>query len=119
VFADDDHEGRDAHGDDVGDEEHVGETRGDCLFSKSRVSFNCFFSLWCLARGGICSWKRGKRTVSVIVQVGELVTPLGDDTEGILEEGDDDEESANRRDITVSNISNCKHVQRANSLLTA
>jgi hypothetical protein len=43
-----------------------------------------------------------QRTVSVIVQVGELVTPLGDDAQGILEEGDDDEESANRRDITVA-----------------
>jgi hypothetical protein len=31
VLADDDHEGGDAHGDDVGDEEHVGEARGDCL----------------------------------------------------------------------------------------
>jgi hypothetical protein len=40
--------------------------------------------------------------VSVIVQVGELVIPLGDDAQGILEEGDDDEESANRRDITVA-----------------
>jgi hypothetical protein len=40
--------------------------------------------------------------VSVVVQVGELVTPLGDDAQGILEEGDDDEESANRRDITVA-----------------
>jgi hypothetical protein len=40
--------------------------------------------------------------MSVVVQVGELVTPLGDDTQGILEEGDDDEESANRRDITSS-----------------
>jgi hypothetical protein len=38
VFADDDHEGGDAHGDDVGDEEHVGEARGDCCFAVSYVS---------------------------------------------------------------------------------
>lgn len=43
-----------------------------------------------------------KHTVSVIVQVGELVAPLGDDAQGIFEEGDDDEESANRRDITAT-----------------
>jgi hypothetical protein len=43
--------------------------------------------------------------VSVIVQVGELVAPLGDDAQGILEEGDDDEESANRRDITATQTS--------------
>lgn len=51
---------------------------------------------------GVNRFVEEKRTVSVIVQVGELVTPLGDDTESILEEGDDDEESANRRDITNS-----------------
>jgi len=44
----------------------------------------------------------GKRTVSVVVQVGELVAPLGDDAQGILEEGDDDEETANRRDVTTA-----------------
>ena len=46
--------------------------------------------------------------MSVVVQVGELVTPLSDDAQGILEEGDDDEETANRRDVTRSQISNCK-----------
>jgi len=40
--------------------------------------------------------------VSVVVQVGELVAPLGDDAQGILEEGDDDEETANRRDVTTA-----------------
>lgn len=41
-----------------------------------------------------------KHTVSVVVQVGELVAPLSDDAQGILEEGDDDEEAANCRDVT-------------------
>lgn len=39
--------------------------------------------------------------MSVVVKVGELVVPLGDDAKGILEEGHDDEEAANRRDITM------------------
>lgn len=39
--------------------------------------------------------------MSVVVKVGELVVPLGDDAQGILEEGHDDEEAANRRDITM------------------
>ena len=43
--------------------------------------------------------------MSVVVKVGELVVPLGDDAQGILEEGDDDEESANRRDITANQAS--------------
>jgi hypothetical protein len=43
--------------------------------------------------------------VSVVVQVGELVAPLCDDAQGILEEGDDDEESANRREITAKQTS--------------
>jgi len=47
--------------------------------------------------------------VSVVVQVGELVTPLGDDAQGILEEGDDDEETANRRDVTRTlQSANCR-----------
>lgn len=55
--------------------------------------------------GSLVSKAQKRRTVSVVVQVGELVTPLGDDAQGILEEGDDDEESANRRDITATQTS--------------
>lgn len=43
-----------------------------------------------------------RRTVSVVVQVGELVAPLGDDAQGILEESHDDEETANGRDVAIA-----------------
>lgn len=50
--------------------------------------------------GNEIRWKAGIAprsilTVAVVVEVEQLVAPLGDDTEGILEEGDDDQESSN------------------------
>jgi len=41
-------------------------------------------------------------TVTVVLQVEQLVGPLGDDTESIFEEGDDDQETANGREIAVN-----------------
>ena len=41
------------------------------------------------------------RTVSVVVQIGELVAPLRDDAQSIFEESHDDEEAANGRNITA------------------
>lgn len=38
----------------------------------------------------------GSLTASIISQVQELVVPLGDNAQSILEEGHDDEESSNR-----------------------
>lgn len=40
-------------------------------------------------------------TVAVVVQVCELVTPLGDYAQRILEEGDDDQEATNGWQISV------------------
>lgn len=55
----------------------------------------------------------------VVVQVGELVTPLGDDAQGILEEGDDDEETANGRDVTRWPSQQLQEASSAKSELTA
>lgn len=49
---------------------------------------------------------RAKRTVSVVVEVGELVAPLRDDAQGILEEGDDDEKAANCRNVAAPMLAN-------------
>lgn len=40
--------------------------------------------------------------MTVVLQVEQLVGPLGDDTESIFEEGDDDQETANGREIAVN-----------------
>lgn len=40
--------------------------------------------------------------MSVILQVGELVAPLGNNTERIFEERDDDQETADGGEVTVS-----------------
>lgn len=45
----------------------------------------------------------GDRTVSVVVEVGELVAPLCDDAEGIFEESDHDEEAADCGQIAIHN----------------
>ena len=45
--------------------------------------------------------KRGGLTLSVVVEVEKLVTPLGHDADGILEEGNDDEESTDGWEVTV------------------
>lgn len=44
-------------------------------------------------RAGIAP--RSLLTVAVVVEIEQLVAPLGDDTESILEESDDDQESSN------------------------
>jgi hypothetical protein len=41
-------------------------------------------------------------TVAVVLQVKKLIGPLGDDTKSIFEEGDDDQETANGREIAVN-----------------
>lgn len=41
-------------------------------------------------------------TMSVVLQVGELVAPLGNNTERIFEERDDDQETADGGEVTVS-----------------
>lgn len=38
--------------------------------------------------------------MTVVVKVEQLVAPLSDDTERILEEGDDDQESSNGRKVS-------------------
>lgn len=40
-------------------------------------------------------------TVAVVVKVQQLVAPLGDDSERILEEGNDDQKSSNSRQIST------------------
>lgn len=40
-------------------------------------------------------------TVSVVAEVEKLVVPLGDDTESILKESDDNEKAANGWKVTV------------------
>lgn len=57
---------------------------------------------WSVLVGTLVSKAYKRRTVSVVVQVGELVAPLGDDAQGILEESDDDEETANGRDVAAA-----------------
>lgn len=39
----------------------------------------------------------GTRTVPIVVEVCQLVVPLRDDPQCVLEEGDDDQESSNGR----------------------
>lgn len=84
VLADDDHEGRGAHGDDVGDQEKMSEARGDCEASVKRKA----------------DGELGERTVSVVVQIGELVAPLCDDAQSIFEERHNDEEAANGGNVS-------------------
>ena len=43
-----------------------------------------------------------KRTVSVIVEIDELVAPLSDDSERVFQEGDNDEKAANRWKISTA-----------------
>lgn len=45
--------------------------------------------------------KMGRHTVSVIPEKHELIVPLRDDTKRILEESNDDEKSANCRNISI------------------
>lgn len=45
-----------------------------------------------------------RRNVTVVLQVEQLVGPLGDDTESIFEEGDDDQETANGREIGLDRL---------------
>jgi hypothetical protein len=40
--------------------------------------------------------------VAVVLQVKQLIGPLGDDTESIFKEGDDNQETANGREIAVN-----------------
>lgn len=40
-------------------------------------------------------------TVAVIVKIQQLVAPLGDDSERILEEGDDNQKSSNCRHVST------------------
>ena len=50
--------------------------------------------------GGEARWDEMKSlTVAVVVQIDELILPLGDDSEGVFEEGDDDEEAAEVREV--------------------
>ena len=44
----------------------------------------------------------GRLTASVFPKVGELVAPLCEDPEGVFEEGHDNEEAANGREIAVT-----------------
>ena len=43
-------------------------------------------------------------TMSVVAEIQQLVTPLGDDAEGILQEGDDDQEASNGRQIPRDDV---------------
>lgn len=45
---------------------------------------------------------RGKRTASVVIEVQELVAPLGDDPKSIFKESDDDEETSDHRKVAGS-----------------
>lgn len=40
-------------------------------------------------------------TVSVVLEVGELVAPLGNDAQRILQKGDDNQEASNRREVSA------------------
>lgn len=44
----------------------------------------------------------GRHTVSVIPEKHELIVPLRNDTERILEESNDDEKTANCRNISIA-----------------
>lgn len=71
---------------------------------------------WVMPDGTVCgvlvgcpvSKTQKGRTVSVVVQVGELVAPLGDDAQSIFKEGDNDEETANGRDVAIALLVTCK-----------
>lgn len=46
-------------------------------------------------------WQVGgeRRTVSVVFEVDELIAPLGDDSQGIFEEGNNNKETADGREV--------------------
>ena len=48
------------------------------------------------------SLPRGSLTVSEIPQVYELITPLGDDSYGVFDKCDNDEESSDRREVPTN-----------------
>ncbi len=90
VLSDDDEGGAGNHGNHVGQKEEVGDAGGDCgVVSRASVA------------GGKLCLAGARLTVPVVAQVKELVAPLRHDAESILEEGNDDEESANGRQVTV------------------
>ena len=57
--------------------------------------------LWLAILLFVLSLTGGERTSPVVVEVLQLVGPLRYDAEGIFEEGDDDEESANCWEVSV------------------
>lgn len=60
---------------------------------------------WCFARMGCdaAAWG-GVRTAPVVPQVGELVGPLRNYTQRVLEEGDDNEEASNGREVAKGDV---------------
>ena len=89
VFAEDDAEGANQHEDDVCDEEEMRYAVPDCRRG-DRVSSPS-------TRGGEV-W--GSRTMAVVVEVCELISPLRDDSKRIFEESNDDEEATNAREVS-------------------
>lgn len=49
-------------------------------------------------------------TVSKVPEVGELIAPLGDDSEGIFEESDDNKESADGWHVSVHQLVRCEEM---------
>jgi hypothetical protein len=91
VLADDDEDGAGRHDQHVGEKENVGDAIGNYRHGQPSRRF--------LAEGGI-------RTAPVVIEVEQLVAPLGEDSEHIFEEGDDDEEPADGGKVTEGS----KHV---------
>lgn len=88
MLSDDDKSGAGEHGDDVDKEEQVGDAGRNCQVLEQPP------------RPG----KQGNAhlTVAVVLEVKQLVGPLSDDTESILKEGDDNQETANGREVAVN-----------------
>lgn len=90
VPASDYEDGAGEHGDHIDDEEEVRDAAGDWSASVSKDLF-----------GGMNTETVRQPTVAVVVQIQELVAPLCDYSEGVFEEGDDNQEAPNCREIAA------------------
>lgn len=96
MLAYDDEDGGDGHGDDIGNEEELGYSIRNWVVSISVIQLcRCF--CW----GRVEIWRWFALTMSVVMEVDELIAPLRYYSQGILEKCHDDEKTADRWEVSV------------------
>lgn len=100
VLAGNNERGANGHGNDVQDQEYMGETAGNCrgpYVSAGGIAF-CRITF-----GGSEELVRGwELTVTVVVEVEKLVAPLCYYAQSVLKEGNNNQETANCREIAIN-----------------